>query len=186
MVCVAEELRPELVLKSYRLFIEKITKYKIIYDGSENGNILFIMTEKTPEDPKEPEYVFLDCIDGTPLSLEGFKGMVLVDRNPLKFEQILTKRIKGCTVIKSGLICGLLLYNYSIDDIYDTNTKEVIIPKQSIQEISDWINFKGGMPAMQLIEIKRQKEIEDKKRADFERIKANRSKADLANRVNRR
>lgn len=183
MIYVANEIKPELAMKSYKLFIEKITPYKIIYDGSADGNILFIMTEKTPEDPNEPKYVFLDCLDGVPLSLDGFKGMVLVDRRPMDFEKLLNKRIPGCTVTKSGLICGLLLYNYCIDDIYDSTTKTVKIPKQSIQEISDWINFKGGMSAMQILEIQNQKRIEAEKRAKFEKMRANRAKADLANRV---
>ena len=81
-------------------------------------------------------------------------------------------RCKGCTLTKSGVICGLLLHKYSINDIYKNNN--VIIPKQSLKELSQWINFKGGMNALDRAELERQREIEKEKRKKFEAMKAKR------------
>lgn len=165
-------LKPELVLKSYKAFIKTRTPYIVAYDLSYDGAIFFLLVEQKPRNSAEPEYVFLDCVAGTPLSLEGFESTVLEKKDPMTFEKQLMARCKGCTLTKSGVICGLLLHKYSINDIYKNNN--VIIPKQSLKELSQWINFKGGMNALDRAELERQREIEKEKRKKFEAMKAKR------------
>lgn len=165
-------LKPELVLKSYKAFIKTRTPYIVAYDLSHDGAIFFLLVEQKPKNSAEPEYVFLDCVAGTPLSLEGFESTVLEKKDPMTFEKQLMARCKGCTLTKSGVICGLLLHKYSINDIYKNNN--VIIPKQSLKELSQWINFKGGMNALDRAELERQREIEKEKRKKFEAMKAKR------------
>lgn len=166
-------IKPELVMKSYKAFIKMRTPYQVTFDMSNDGAIFFLLTEQTPKNPAEPEYVFLDCVKGTPLSMEGFETTVLEKKDPMTFEKQLIARCKGCTLNKSGVICGLLLHNYSINDIYKNNN--VILPKQALKELSQWINYKGGMSALDRAELERQREAEREKRKQFELMKAKRN-----------
>ena len=147
-------VKPEIIIKSYKAFIKTRTPYIVAYDLSHDGSIFFLLVEQKAKNPLEPEYVFLDCVAGTPLSSEGFEKTVLEDKDPMTFEKQLIARCKGCTLTKSGVICGLLLHKYSINDIYKNNN--VIIPKQALKDLSQWINYKGGMNALERAELEKQ------------------------------
>lgn len=132
--------------KLYKAFIEKYG-YKVIYDGTakdgSSSGVFFVMNKPNVDNPDEPYFIFYDVFDGAPLSLDGFKKSIVIDSDEETFARMMEARIIGSRITKSGVICGLLeTRKYFIDEIYKDGTLK--LPKSSLKEISQWINFKGA------------------------------------------
>lgn len=133
------------ILNGYKNLMKQMG-YKIIYDGSDparDSGVFFLIKISNPDNPTEPKYAFYEIFMGADLSLDGFEHTVLVNKNTESFMKMVDARIKGCTLSKSEVLCGMLKNGYLIDDVYDK--PKIKFPKSAIKVVSSWVNFQGGM-----------------------------------------
>ena len=131
------------ILKSYKFLVKKLG-YEILYDLTDpnESSVFFFLQVPTPEESLEPSYAFYQIFEMADLSLEGYDRIVLKGKDVQTFVKLLEARVKGCTVSKSEIIYGLLQRRYLIDNIYKDG--KLNLDLRMIDELSYWVNFKGG------------------------------------------
>lgn len=136
------------IIPLYEHFVKKLG-YTVSYNGTkpDDSEVFMVLYIPNPDNSKEFSMAFYHVYTDAPLSMEGFIKRVMNEGKQDEYAQMMTNRIKGCTVTKTDIVYILLETDkYTIDDIYGDGYLH--LTPSMMHEVADSVNFKGGRRAI--------------------------------------